>query len=80
MRVEVYTRAHCSLCERAKEVLERARAQVPFDLDWIDIDIDPELQRLYRYDIPVVFINGRKAFKHRFETEELLVRLKKENP
>lgn len=79
MRVEVYTRAHCSLCEEAGAVLEQVRRRIPFELVWIDIDADPELRRIYRYDIPVIFINGHKAFKHRVEAAALLDRLRREN-
>lgn len=61
MDVILYTRRDCHLCDVAKEVL-RAEGIKP---KLIDIDSDPELQRLYTNDVPVIFINGREAFRHR---------------
>ena len=41
----------------------------------IDIDGDPELVRLYNVEVPVVTINGRKAFKYKVDMNELLKKL-----
>jgi Glutaredoxin-like domain (DUF836) len=45
-------------------VLERMRAEVPFELDETDISGDPELERRYRERIPVVLIDGEEAFTY----------------
>ncbi len=39
-------------------VIERVRAELPFELEEIDITDDPELERRYRERIPVVEIDG----------------------
>jgi hypothetical protein len=43
-------------------VLASIRANVPFDLDEIDIGGDAELEARYREWLPVVEIDGERAF------------------
>jgi hypothetical protein len=43
-------------------VVEAVRADVPFDLVEIDIGGDPELEARYREWLPVVEIDGNRAF------------------
>ena len=74
-RVTLYTRAGCCLCEDAKQVLAAARARAPFDLEEIEIDRHPEWLRLYNEEVPVIAIDGRKAFKHKVSMDEFLKRL-----
>jgi glutaredoxin len=77
MKVEIYSKAECSLCDTAKAVLERVRKRVPFELVEVDITADPALFERYRYDIPVVFVDGQKAFKHRLEERVVEARLRR---
>jgi len=41
----------------------------------VDVDSDPNLRRQYNDQVPVVFINGRKAFKYRMDEQEFLRKL-----
>ncbi|HZS49297.1 MAG TPA: glutaredoxin family protein [Bryobacterales bacterium] len=75
-RVTLYTRSGCHLCDEAKEQIRRARRRTPFDLEEIDIDSDPGLRALYDEEVPVVAINGKKAFKYRVKEKELLTKLR----
>jgi len=52
----------CSLCDRARGVLDRVRADLPFELDAVDISGVPELEERYREWLPVVEIDGARAF------------------
>ena len=61
-RVTLYHAAGCHLCESAKRVLAQVRAEVPFELEEVDIGGDPDLERRYRERIPVVAIDGEEAF------------------
>jgi len=61
-RVTVYHAAGCHLCERALELVGRVREELPFELEQIDITGDPELEQRYREWLPVVEIDGRRAF------------------
>jgi glutaredoxin len=74
-RVTLYTRKGCHLCDDAKQVIAAARARSEFDYEELDIDADPELLRLYNEEVPVIAIDGRKAFKYRLDMNELLKRL-----
>ena len=75
-RVALYTRHGCHLCEEARAELERARAREPFELEIVDVDGDPALREQFNDEVPVVFINGRKAFKYRVDARELARRLR----
>ena len=74
-RITLYTRAGCCLCEEAKQVLASARNRATFELEEIDIDRHPEWLALYNEEVPVVAIDGRKAFKYRVALDEFLKRL-----
>ncbi len=63
-RVTLYSAAGCHLCASARRVVERVRADVPFELDEVDITGDPELERRYRERIPVVLVDGEEAFTY----------------
>ena len=76
MTVEIYSKPNCPLCEDVKTILERVRTRVEFNLVEVDISRDPALRRQFRYDIPVVFIDGQQAFKHRVTEEALEARLR----
>jgi glutaredoxin len=73
--VVLYTKAGCCLCNDAKEALRMARAQVEFTLREVDIESDPALYSAHQHDIPVIEIDGRRAFKHRVTARQLLERL-----
>ena len=74
-RVTLYTRTGCCLCHDARRILEAARARAPFDYEELDIDADPELRRRYNEEVPVIAIDGVKAFKYRVEMNEFLKKL-----
>jgi glutaredoxin len=61
-RVTVYHAEGCHLCERARGQLARMRDEVPFELTEVDIGGDPELEARYREWLPVVEIDGQRAF------------------
>jgi hypothetical protein len=76
MRVDIYSKPNCSLCDKAAIVVEEVRARIPFELRIISILEDPAAFDAWRYDIPVIVINGVPAFKHRVEPAELEARLR----
>jgi nicotinate-nucleotide pyrophosphorylase len=63
------------LCESARRVLARVRAEIPFALVEVDITGDEELERLYRERIPVVLVDGVEAFTYFVSPDALLRRL-----
>jgi glutaredoxin len=68
--VTIYTRPGCHLCEEAKAAIYASDCGLEFSLEEINIDDDPALRERYSSDIPVVFINGVKVFKHRVDRRE----------
>lgn len=78
IRVEVYGKRDCCLCEEAKAVLIKVQREIPFDLQEIDIESAPELFAAYQERIPLVAINGRPAFKFKVNEEALRRRLARE--
>ena len=75
-QVVLYTRAGCHLCDEARKQLDQLRSQTAFELEVVDIDQDPELQRRYNDEVPVIFIHGRKAFKFRIDPQAFLTKVR----
>jgi glutaredoxin len=73
--VLLYHAQGCHLCESAKRVLEKVRAEIPFELEQVDIAGDPELERRYRERIPVVTVDGEEAFTYFVHPDGLRRRL-----
>jgi glutaredoxin len=67
----LYTRRDCGLCEEMKEVVRQLAKRYPLMIKEIDVDRSPELQEKYGNEVPVLFVNGRKAFKYRLTSREL---------
>jgi glutaredoxin len=55
VNVELVTREGCHLCEEAAELLRRGGVEVNLR----DVDLDPELFRLYDFRVPVVLQDGK---------------------
>jgi glutaredoxin len=71
----LYSRPGCHLCDEAKQAIESAQCMDEYTLEEIDIESDVELLRRYRFDIPVVTINGQEAFRHTVTADEFRRRL-----
>ena len=76
--VIVYSRPGCHLCDEAKHAIHAAGCDDLFTFEEINIESDPELLRKYKYDIPVVTMDGVEAFRHRVNADEFkrLVQMK----
>jgi glutaredoxin len=75
--VTIYTKPGCQLCEEAKDVILRSECAGECELEIVNIASNEELFVRYQYDIPVIFINGVKAFKHRLSSREFCQRLRR---
>ncbi len=75
MTVTLYTRRGCHLCDEAKAVIQSAGRRVRFDYQEFDIDADSALRQLYNVEVPVIAIDGKKAFKYRLTEQDLLRKL-----
>ena len=70
--VVVYSRNGCHLCDVVKQTLAQLQPSTDFRWRAIDIDGDPQLRRQYNDEVPVVFIDGRKAFKYHIDAHSFL--------
>ncbi len=75
VQVIIYSRPGCHLCDEAKQAIESAECLDEYTLEEINIESDPDLLRRYRYDIPVITIDGVEAFRHRLTSEAFRERL-----
>jgi glutaredoxin len=73
--VVVYSRKGCHLCEIVKESLVKLEKRGGFSWREVDVDSDAKIRRQYSDEVPVVFINGRKAFKYHMDEQEFLRKL-----
>jgi glutaredoxin len=78
MHVEVYGKRDCCLCDDVKATLVKLQREIAFDLREIDIESTPEFFDTYKERIPLVFVNGRLAFKYRVDETTLRRRLLRE--
>ena len=62
--VVVYHAPGCHLCERALATVRALREELGYDLCEVDISEDPELEARYREWLPVVEIDGERAFTY----------------
>jgi glutaredoxin len=63
MKVNLYTREGCHLCEDARRVLEEHGLEPAV----VDIDADPALCERFTECVPVVEIDGQIRFRGRVE-------------
>jgi len=59
VRVTIYSGPGCSLCDKAKLLVERVAQDEPLTIEEVDITQDPGLYDRYRYAIPVIALDGR---------------------
>jgi glutaredoxin len=73
--IVLYGRPGCHLCDDARAVLERVRAELPFALVECDVEQDEALLRTYLERIPVVVLDGEELFDFFVDEGELRRRL-----
>jgi len=79
IRLTLYGRADCHLCEEMRAVVDRIAREIPVELEHVDVDGDPALAAAYGAEVPVLCVNGRRAFKYRVEAPALRARLARES-
>ncbi|RSK29436.1 glutaredoxin family protein [Bacillus sp. HMF5848] len=56
----MYSKENCSLCDKAKAILEDLQTEFSFDIEEIDIYKDDHLLELYQIKIPVIVMDGEE--------------------
>ena len=79
IEVVVYSKPECCLCDEVKAQLAKLQQTTRFD--WVEVNIleEPWALEQFKEEIPVVFINGRKAFKFHLDENEFLNRIERLN-
>ncbi|KAK4993961.1 hypothetical protein LTR66_001352 [Elasticomyces elasticus] len=71
-RITLFTRANCSLCSDAKQVLSKVWDKRPFEYTEIDVmqSKEEKWKHLYEFDTPVVHFDKTEENNTHFETSE----------
>ena len=69
--VRLYGKPGCHLCDDALEVIQRVQRDVGFQVEEVDITLDPVLANRLGERIPVVEIDGAEAFEYFVDAGEL---------
>jgi hypothetical protein len=69
--VTLYGKAGCCLCDEARAVIGEVRGEREFDLEEVDVSIDPVLNNRYGERIPVVEIDGELLSEYAIEAVDL---------
>jgi glutaredoxin len=76
-KLTLYSRQDCCLCDEMKAIIRDVSLKIPLELEVIDVDDSATLQEKFGAEIPVLFVDGRKAFKYRVTESALARRLRK---
>jgi glutaredoxin len=74
----LYTRNDCELCHEMEQMLAAELPKFDAQIQRVEIDGDAELEARFGTEVPVLFVNERKAFKYRCTPRELRKRLLRE--
>jgi Glutaredoxin-like domain (DUF836) len=75
----LYSRPGCHLCDEMEHTVQSVTPEFECRVEHVDISSDPVLEARFGEEIPLLFVNGRKAFKYRVTTAELRKRLRNES-
>jgi glutaredoxin-like protein DUF836 len=78
IELTLYTRIDCELCREMEHILAAELPRFDARLERIEIDGDAGLEARFGTEVPVLFVNQRKAFKYRCTPRELRKRLSRE--
>jgi glutaredoxin len=71
MKVTLYTKPECHLCDDALAVIERVRTEVAFELEQVDIMEDRDAHERYHQRVPVVVVDEVEVFDYEVDEEAL---------
>ena len=71
IKLQLYTKADCPLCDEAKKSLELLTTQFPIQIEEIDITANLGLFTKYKEIIPVLELEGKRLFVHQIHVKDL---------
>jgi glutaredoxin len=71
--ITIYSRPGCHLCDEMKAIVSRAAraSRAPVTIEAIDVSTDADLEARYGEEIPVLFVDGKKAAKYRVTEDDV---------
>lgn len=73
-QIVLYSKPGCCLCEQAKKQLKALQGRYAFALEEVDILQDPVAYDMFKDEIPVICVDGRRVCKYRLD-ERRIVRM-----
>ena len=77
IEIILYERPGCGLCRSMLDTVHGLGTEFSLNVTCVDVDGDPDLKARFGAEVPVLFIDGRKAFKYRAGIDELRCRLER---
>ena len=71
MRVTLYSKPECGLCDEVKDAIDAVRRKRPFELELRNILENLDDYEKYKHDIPVILLDGVEIARHRMTEEQL---------
>jgi len=71
LKLTLYSKKDCHLCDIAKKELNDLRKDLTFSITEVDIEKDREFYEKYKHLIPVIEIDGKVIFTGRIDWEKL---------
>ena len=75
VRITLYSRPGCHLCEAMRDVAVAVARERGATFEEVDVDEDPVVAAQYDLEVPVLCVNGTKAFSIRVTPDLLRQRL-----
>jgi hypothetical protein len=70
-KLTLYSRQDCCLCDEMKAIIDEVALTIPLELEVIDVDVSAALREKFNDEVPVLFVDGRKAFKYHVTKDDL---------
>ncbi len=71
INIELFSRPNCHLCDVAVEIIENLHGRYPLRLKVTHVEKDPQLEKRFGTEVPVVCIDGDATFKYPIEPAKL---------
>ncbi len=71
MKLTLYKRENCSLCDEAVVMLEWLQEDYPIEIEQIDITGDEVLEEKYLFEIPVLIHEGEVISQGRYDDNKV---------
>ncbi len=73
-----YTKDDCHLCDVAMEIVLKVNKTLEFNIEKVDITATEELMNEFGEKIPMIYVNGKPAFKYKVDEVSLIEKIKRE--